>query len=87
VYEPRLHNGEKPGFAKTGRHSGVPRRKTSTDGFTDRATAVTKFEKLVEALASVGMQTEVRNGDAQSVLLFVRVDSEEHLFGEVYRSR
>lgn len=33
------------------------------------------------------MQTEVRNGDSHSVLLFVRVASDEHLYGEVYRSR
>ncbi|KAF2644760.1 DUF590-domain-containing protein [Massarina eburnea CBS 473.64] len=54
---------------------------------TDKATALAKFEKLVEALASVGLQTEVRNGESQSVLLFLRVASDEHLFGEVYRSR
>ncbi|PSN67457.1 DUF590-domain-containing protein [Corynespora cassiicola Philippines] len=54
---------------------------------TDKATAIAKFEKLVEALASVGLQTEVRNGGAGSVLLFLRVASDEHLFGEVYRSR
>ncbi|KAF1999643.1 DUF590-domain-containing protein [Amniculicola lignicola CBS 123094] len=54
---------------------------------TDKATAAAKFERLVEALASVGLDTEVRNGDNHSVLLFVRVASDEHLFGEVYRSR
>ncbi|KAF2115723.1 calcium-activated chloride channel-domain-containing protein [Lophiotrema nucula] len=54
---------------------------------TDKASAIAKFEKLVEALASVGLQTEVRNGENHSVLLFLRVASEEHLFGEVYRSR
>ncbi|KAF1953514.1 DUF590-domain-containing protein [Byssothecium circinans] len=53
----------------------------------DKATAIAKFEKLVEALASVGLQTEVRNGESHSVLLFLRVASDEHLFGEVYRSR
>ncbi|KAF2019552.1 DUF590-domain-containing protein [Aaosphaeria arxii CBS 175.79] len=54
---------------------------------TEKAVAVQKFEKLVEALASVGLQTEVRNGDNHSVLLFIRVSSDEHLFGEIYRSR
>ncbi|KAF2745503.1 DUF590-domain-containing protein [Sporormia fimetaria CBS 119925] len=54
---------------------------------TDKSTAISQFEKLVEALSSVGLQTEVRNGDNHSVLLFVRVASDEHLFGEVYRSR
>ncbi|KAF2190943.1 DUF590-domain-containing protein [Zopfia rhizophila CBS 207.26] len=54
---------------------------------TDKSVAIAKFERLVEALASVGLDTEVRNGDKLSVLLFVRVASDEHLFGEVYRSR
>ncbi|KAF2473063.1 DUF590-domain-containing protein [Lindgomyces ingoldianus] len=53
----------------------------------DKSVAISKFEELVQALASVGFNTEVRNGDLQSVLLFVRVASDEHLFGEVYRSR
>ncbi|CAO2658253.1 Nn.00g059760.m01.CDS01 [Neocucurbitaria sp. VM-36] len=54
---------------------------------TDKAKAIAQFEKLCEALSNVGLQTEVRNGDSHSVLLFVRVASDEHLFGEVYRSR
>jgi anoctamin-10 len=53
----------------------------------DKAKAIAQFEKLCEALSNVGLQTEVRNGDAHSVLLFVRVASDEHLHGEVYRSR
>jgi hypothetical protein len=35
----------------------------------------------------VGLQTEVRSGDNHSILLFTKVASDEHLFGEVYRSR
>jgi hypothetical protein len=54
---------------------------------TPKATAIAKFEQLVQALASVGLATEVRNGEKHSLLLFIRVASEEHLFGEVYRSR
>jgi|TARA_R110002003_G_scaffold55_2_gene4940 hypothetical protein len=54
---------------------------------TDKAKAIAQFEKLCEALANVGLQTEVRNGDSHSVLLFVRVASDKHLYGEVYRSR
>lgn len=53
----------------------------------DKAKAIAQFEKLCEALANVGLQTEVRNGESHSILLFVRVASDEHLFGEVYRSR
>jgi anoctamin-10 len=58
-----------------------------TDRSIDKAKAVAQFDKLCEALSNVGLQTEVRNGDAHSVLLFVRVASDEHLHGEVYRSR
>lgn len=54
---------------------------------TDKAKAAAQFEKLVKALANVGLATEVRNGEKQSLLVFVKVASEEHLFGEVYRSR
>jgi anoctamin-10 len=57
------------------------------DEDTDKAKAIAQFEKLCEALSNVGLQTEVRNGGSQSVLLFVRVASDEHLYGEVYRSR
>jgi hypothetical protein len=53
----------------------------------DKAKAIAQLEKLCEALANVGLQTEVRNGESHSVLIFVRVASDEHLFGEVYRSR
>lgn len=35
----------------------------------------------------MGLQTEVRSGDNHSILLFTKVASDEHLFGEVYRSR
>ncbi|KAF2274077.1 DUF590-domain-containing protein [Westerdykella ornata] len=53
----------------------------------DKSVAISQFEKLVEALASVGLQTSVRDGDNDSVLVFVKAVSDEHLFGEVYRSR
>jgi hypothetical protein len=33
------------------------------------------------------LATEVRNGDANSVLVFVKVASQEHMYAEVYRSR
>ncbi|KAF2761342.1 DUF590-domain-containing protein [Pseudovirgaria hyperparasitica] len=53
----------------------------------DKATAAAKFEKLCHSLSSAGLATEVRNGENHSLLLFVKVASEEHLYGEVYRSR
>ncbi|PNS15734.1 hypothetical protein CAC42_4186 [Sphaceloma murrayae] len=54
---------------------------------TDKEKASAQFNKLAEKLASVGLSTEVRVGDASSVLLFVRVTSEDYMYGEVYRSR
>ncbi|KAK4995541.1 hypothetical protein LTR66_004654 [Elasticomyces elasticus] len=54
---------------------------------TEKQQAIAQFEELVKALASVGLATEVRNGADHSLLVFVKVASEEHMFGEVYRSR
>lgn len=54
---------------------------------TDKAEATKQFEELVQALAKVGLATEVRTGESHSLLVFVKVASDEHLYGEVYRSR
>jgi hypothetical protein len=55
---------------------------------TEKAKAAKDFEKLTETLSRVGLVSEVRSGvDLNSVLIFVKVASEQHLFGEVYRSR
>jgi anoctamin-10 len=49
--------------------------------------AAEQFKKLIRALANVGLQTEVRNGDESSLLVFVR-SADEKIFGDVvYRSR
>ncbi|KAK3679495.1 hypothetical protein LTR78_001056 [Recurvomyces mirabilis] len=53
----------------------------------DKAKATARFEDLIRRLASVGLASEVRNGDNHSLLIFIRVTSEQHMFGEVYRSR
>lgn len=53
----------------------------------DTSKAIADLEKLIHSLASVGLATEVRNGDKQSLLVFVKVASERALLGEVYRSR
>lgn len=75
-------------FAKTGtQHLNTLARPGGADIDADKAKAAAQFEKLCQALANVGLQTEARNGENQSLLLFVRVASDEHLFGEVYRSR
>lgn len=54
---------------------------------TDKAKAEARFQELVKRLASVGLATEVRNGESHSLLVFCRVASEQHMFGEIYRSR
>ncbi|KAI9721043.1 MAG: hypothetical protein M1812_002524 [Candelaria pacifica] len=54
---------------------------------TDKAKASAGFERLIRAIADVGLATEVRNGNNCSVLVFVKIASEKHLVGEVYRSR
>ncbi|KAF2663758.1 hypothetical protein BT63DRAFT_379599 [Microthyrium microscopicum] len=56
-------------------------------GTADKEASMKQFEKLVEALGSVGLATEVRPGEDLSLLVFVKEASEEHLHGEVYRSR
>lgn len=45
------------------------------------------FEKLVQSLAKVGLSTEVRNGEKCSLLVFVRIASDERLQTAVYRAR
>ncbi|KAB8339152.1 hypothetical protein FH972_022088 [Carpinus fangiana] len=40
-----------------------------------------------KALASVGITTEVRNGEDNTLLIFTKLASKEHLYGEIYRSR
>ncbi|THV85027.1 DUF590-domain-containing protein [Aureobasidium pullulans] len=54
---------------------------------TSKGEAGKKFAELVERLAKVGLATEVRNGNNHSLLIFVKVASEEHVNAEVYRSR
>ena len=53
----------------------------------DRAKATLGFENLISALNKVGLQTEVRNGDEQRLLVFVRAKDERVLGTTVYRSR
>ncbi|KAK5128538.1 hypothetical protein LTR85_003209 [Meristemomyces frigidus] len=59
----------------------------ATTASKDKAKATARFEELVQRLASVGLATEVRNGENHSLLVFARVASEEHMYGEIYRSR
>ncbi|OQE26618.1 hypothetical protein PENSTE_c005G01252 [Penicillium steckii] len=51
-----------------------------------RSHAVQQLEKLLRALSDAGLQTEVRQGDESSLLIFVRA-SKKRLKRAVYRSR
>ncbi|CAK4035004.1 related to IST2 [Lecanosticta acicola] len=53
----------------------------------DKIKAASNFEKLCQKLSSAGLATEARNGENNSVLLFVKVASDEHMHAEIYRSR
>lgn len=54
---------------------------------TAKAEASRTFQELVQALARVGLAIEVRNGENCSLLVFVKVASDERLNNAVYRSR
>lgn len=54
---------------------------------TEKVKAQEKFNDLIRALASVGLQVEVRNGEDHSLLVLIRVASQAHLHAEIYRSR
>lgn len=45
------------------------------------------FTSLMQALARVGLSIETRNGDNCSLIVFVKVGSQERFASEVYRSR
>ena len=53
----------------------------------DTDQAIKQFQKLVRALAEVGLQTEVRNGENHTLLVFVKALDEEVLANATYRSR
>ncbi|KAJ5730690.1 Acyl-CoA N-acyltransferase [Penicillium malachiteum] len=55
-------------------------------GDIDQPQAIENLEKLLRALNDVGLQTEVRQGDETSLLVFVRA-SKSQLKQAVYRSR
>ncbi|KAJ5618807.1 Acyl-CoA N-acyltransferase [Penicillium lagena] len=52
----------------------------------DQSQAVSQLENLLRTLAHVGLQTEVRQGDESSLLVFVRA-SNKQLQRAIYRSR
>lgn len=52
---------------------------------TSKEKAEASFRQLIRSLATVGLATEVRNGEDHSLLVFVKVASEAHLHAEIYR--
>lgn len=52
-----------------------------------RAEAEAGFTQLIETLTRVGLASEVRNGDESSLLVFVKVASENYLANHIYRER
>ncbi|GAP87271.2 putative plasma membrane channel protein [Rosellinia necatrix] len=53
----------------------------------DKAEAEAGFIQLIEALTKVGLASEVRQGDGSSVLVFVKVASNQYLTSQIYRER
>lgn len=52
-----------------------------------KAEAEAGFIQLIEALTKVGLASEVRQGDGPSVLVFVKVASNDYLVSQIYRER
>lgn len=53
----------------------------------DKKESTSQFKKLIRALAEVGLTTEVRHGEDNSLLVFVKAADEQWLANVVYRSR
>ncbi|KAF5607606.1 IST2 [Fusarium subglutinans] len=53
----------------------------------ERAEAEAGFVQLIQALTTVGLATEVRHGDNNSLLIFVKVASPDLFAKQVYRAR
>ncbi|ELR09701.1 hypothetical protein VC83_06251 [Pseudogymnoascus destructans] len=84
---PSLYEAAKPGKATLHSTFNVDYVIDYRFATTDQAEAEAAFAKLVDALARVGLETEVRNGDNCAVLVFVRISCPRHLDAEIYRAR
>ena len=54
---------------------------------TDKPKAAIDLDRLLSKLSHAGLATEVRNGENHTLLIFVKVASDEHMHAEIYRSR
>ncbi|KAI1821534.1 DUF590-domain-containing protein [Xylaria intraflava] len=53
----------------------------------DKAEAEARFSQLIEALTRVGLAVEVRHGDECSLMVFVKVASNQYLASHIYQER
>ncbi|KEY74212.1 hypothetical protein S7711_00368 [Stachybotrys chartarum IBT 7711] len=60
---------------------------TPTHAIVERAEAEATFIQLIKALTNVGLTTEVRQGNQDYLLVFLKVASDELLAQQVYRAR
>lgn len=65
----------------------IQAERSRTHPSSERAEAEAGFVQLVEALTHVGLATEVRSGEEDSLLVFVKIISRDLLAQHVYRSR
>ncbi|MCJ1306640.1 hypothetical protein MMC25_000283 [Agyrium rufum] len=54
---------------------------------TKKSEAQAGLEKLIQALATVGLTVEIRNGDNHSLLIFTKAEAGDRLNNELYKSR
>jgi len=79
-------NGDNPGLNTNMGVDYAIHYKTPTDP-KERVEAEAAFTQLIEGLTKVGLATEVRDGHDSSLLIFVKVASEQYLNTQVYRER
>lgn len=72
-------------FSNTGKLSAW--MESSGSNSPDPDQAISQLESLLRKLSEVGLQTEVREGDESTVLVFVRASRKKHLRHAVYQSR
>lgn len=64
-----------------------PTASTGADVYLGKSEAQAGFEKLIRALARLGLTIEVRSGDNCCLLVLVRANNDRRFNNVVYRSR
>ena len=65
----------------------LPGQNTANTSIIERTEAEAGYVELITALTKVGLATEVRNGNPDSLLIFVKMASPDLLSQQVYRAR